>query len=67
MYAESWSSGYCFSSQYLEISRIEKKNPLMAHAECHLASNSHHRVSRNYTKLTMLSFLYCFVVKGKLI
>ena len=23
--------------------------------------------SRNYTKLAMLSFLYCFVVKGKLI
>ena len=23
--------------------------------------------SRNYTKLVMLSFLYCFVVKGKLI
>ena len=23
--------------------------------------------SRNYTKLAMLSFLYCFIVKGKLI
>ena len=23
--------------------------------------------SRNYTKLTVLSFLYCFVVKGNLI
>ena len=23
--------------------------------------------SRNYTKMAMLSFLYCFVVKGKLI
>ena len=25
------------------------------------------KFSRNYTKFTMLSFLYCFIVKGKLI
>ena len=50
---------------------IEKSQSVHHHTAPEVAqkhpTNDLIEFSRNYTKLAMLSFLYCFVVKGKLI